>query len=913
MYESYYKLSNDPFRLLPDPGVCFPHRSSNRAWAYLRYALKRGEGIVVVTGPPGSGKTTLSERLLGEVNPAKVVAVRIVAAELSATDLLRKLAYEMGLQVEGKDRSMLSLMIERHLLGVERSHRSVLVVVDEAQTLSHHALEALRLLTDLQVQGKPVMQLVLFGQDELEGVMGAPGMEQFQQRVIAGCRLEPMDLVETKGYIEYRLSVANWRGDPSVNGPAVLAIYRYSHGIPRHVNKICSRLFLHASGEERHALTDRDVRVVVGDLRNELLAPVDDDPLAGESLSGGVFDSVYELSLVPAREEPATHVPAARVTSPAVRPMMDQGYATADSRPMSGQPATFVRYSRGRPARRRLRSLIRTLPLRLRDALVAAWAWLADALRHLPDRRLVAARLRDSTAAMRATLKTGFEKRWPVLRTKLMLTMQDLRTQRIGVAVPVMVLGAAAALIGIALLPFGGGSTAPTTRATDLATEADTAYRYAGNVLDGSQYVNSSAGKQPHGLPASTGGGEHDLSAGFNLADAGITQGEAVSAMAAAPDIRDGVVPIADGVAVGLVDELSRADSTLNIWAVARNASNEASGKDGVLWSREAEDTAHADASVATNDASAEPDKVTSGTVSTAAAAEPATSDDAGVANEKQIAMMFIRETDAQLDYVRFLPATGAGKVAETPPPAVMESGVSYAAELELVDGAEPDATGASTLPERPVVIAQVEDTSSTTAAPDVIAHADDSLSTSSMSDAATVAADASPTAAPAAPEDVADAPAPAAPSVPSKVTQLLAAAEEAYDADRLLLPEKRSAYGYLQAVLAVDADNAAAHAGITRIVDRYADLAREAIAQENFDRAERFVDRGLRVNSRSTLLRALQQEVDVARAEAEAVAMAEAEMARLAAQPEVVEPVVETPKPKLSNFQRLMNFASGL
>ena len=73
MYEAFYDLSSDPFRLLPDPGICFPHRSNARAWAYLRYALKRGEGIVVVTGAPGTGKTTLSERLLAECHPAKTV------------------------------------------------------------------------------------------------------------------------------------------------------------------------------------------------------------------------------------------------------------------------------------------------------------------------------------------------------------------------------------------------------------------------------------------------------------------------------------------------------------------------------------------------------------------------------------------------------------------------------------------------------------------------------------------------------------------------------------------------------------------------------------------------------------------------------------------------------------------------
>ncbi|MGB5637674.1 MAG: AAA family ATPase, partial [Sedimenticolaceae bacterium] len=225
MYEAFYKLAEDPFRLLPAPGICFPHRSCAKAWAYLRYALQRGEGIVVVTGPPGSGKTTLAERLLNELNPAKTVSVRLIANDLNATELLRKLAYSCGLPAEGMDRALLGHRIERYLIELEHSQRRALVLIDEAQTLSHHSLEAMRLLTDLQSRSRPVLQLFLLGQEELEGVICAPEMTQFQQRVIASSRLHTMDLTETKAYLEYRLGFADWAGDPSINGPAVMAIY----------------------------------------------------------------------------------------------------------------------------------------------------------------------------------------------------------------------------------------------------------------------------------------------------------------------------------------------------------------------------------------------------------------------------------------------------------------------------------------------------------------------------------------------------------------------------------------------------------------------------------------------------------------------------------------------------------------
>jgi hypothetical protein len=130
-----------------------------------------------------------------------------------------------------------------------------------------------RRLSDLQPKARAVLQLILFGQQELEGVLAAEGMEQFQHRVIASCKLEPMSARETKAYLKYRLAAAGWSGSPSFTGPAIVAIYRHSHGVPRYVNKICSRLMLHGSTMEKHLLEESDVEAVVDDLRKERLAP----------------------------------------------------------------------------------------------------------------------------------------------------------------------------------------------------------------------------------------------------------------------------------------------------------------------------------------------------------------------------------------------------------------------------------------------------------------------------------------------------------------------------------------------------------------------------------------------------------------------------------------------------------------
>ena len=261
MYESFYRFSGDPFRLLPDPEVCLLQGSCAHAWSYLQYAVKRGEGIVVVSGVPGSGKT----------NGAQTVGVRLVAHRAAPSVVLRSLAHAFGLEIDPLDDAQLEFGLERYLIDLAHSNRRALVVVDEAHTLSSESLEVLRLLADLQSHSMPVMQLFLLGDEELAMMLSAPRMAQIQQRVIASCRLHPMSPSETRAYLEYRLERVHWHGIPAIDGPAVAAIHRHSGGLPRQVNKICSRLFLYASAEEKQALGEADVQAVVEDFRSELL------------------------------------------------------------------------------------------------------------------------------------------------------------------------------------------------------------------------------------------------------------------------------------------------------------------------------------------------------------------------------------------------------------------------------------------------------------------------------------------------------------------------------------------------------------------------------------------------------------------------------------------------------------------
>jgi type II secretory pathway predicted ATPase ExeA len=275
MYKQFYQLVTNPFRLAPEPDFCFSHTGYRCAREYLDFALAEGEGFVMVTGRPGTGKTMLIETFLKEINTGKVVARRIAVSGYGATDLLRAIAYAYGIEAAGMEKGTMRHRIQQFFVQQEQAGRRVLLIIDEAQTLSHAALEELRILADLQTQSRLMLQLVLVGQESLQELMRIPDMEQFQQRVIANYQLLPLNLKDTRSYIEHRLLQAGWNGDPEFSGAAVLGIYQLSKGVPRHINKICNRLLLLGFGKGSHAFDEQDVLEITAEMREEQLMPME--------------------------------------------------------------------------------------------------------------------------------------------------------------------------------------------------------------------------------------------------------------------------------------------------------------------------------------------------------------------------------------------------------------------------------------------------------------------------------------------------------------------------------------------------------------------------------------------------------------------------------------------------------------
>lgn len=270
MYAAFYGLESEPFQINPDPRFYYASKQHRRAKAYLEYGVMRNEGFIVITGEVGAGKTTVVRGLLDSLDADKVVAANLVTTQLDAEDTLRMVGAAFGVRVKDVSKSDLLMALEAFLVNHTSQGKRCLLIVDEAQNLSHRAVEELRMLSNFQYGQQALLQTFLIGQPEFRAILQSPGMQQLRQRVTATCHIGPLDLAETQGYIEHRLKCAGAKpGRPSFDAAAFEAIFKGTGGIPRRINLVCDRLLLAGYLAGKDGFAGDDVAEVVSELNDE--------------------------------------------------------------------------------------------------------------------------------------------------------------------------------------------------------------------------------------------------------------------------------------------------------------------------------------------------------------------------------------------------------------------------------------------------------------------------------------------------------------------------------------------------------------------------------------------------------------------------------------------------------------------
>ena len=276
MYESHFKLREQPFSLTPNTQFFFNQYSHSQALNTLVFALESGDGFVKIVGEVGTGKTIICRKLLSMLGE-KYCAAYIPNPYLTPLELRVLFAEEIGAAVtpDMPTHQLLSVINQR-LMALAEQGRQVVMIIDEAQAMSAETLESLRLLTNLETEKRKLLQVVLFGQPELDMLLARDDLRQLRQRIVYQDYLQPCgDSQALRHYLHYRLQAAGYQGGDLFSRAAISLLFRASGGVPRLVNILAHKSMVCAWGCGQHRVNARHVARAVGD--------------TGESTAAGKF------------------------------------------------------------------------------------------------------------------------------------------------------------------------------------------------------------------------------------------------------------------------------------------------------------------------------------------------------------------------------------------------------------------------------------------------------------------------------------------------------------------------------------------------------------------------------------------------------------------------------------------------
>jgi len=274
MYEAYFGLREKPFALTPNTEFLVQLAPYQACLNMLHVALGEGEGFIKVTGEVGTGKTLICRALLKQLDSERYQLAYLPNPGMSPSGLRQAVARELHISgIEELDTQGVLEVLQRRLIELAAAGKSTVLLIDEAQGLPIGTLEALRLLTNLETEQAKLLQVVLFGQPELDVTLARNDLRQLRQRITFSYRLRLLDLKDTTRYLTERLAVAGYRGEPLFSRAAVRRLVHDSGGIPRLLNILANKALMAAYGEGRKHVTPRHVQRAMRDTDSVQPAP----------------------------------------------------------------------------------------------------------------------------------------------------------------------------------------------------------------------------------------------------------------------------------------------------------------------------------------------------------------------------------------------------------------------------------------------------------------------------------------------------------------------------------------------------------------------------------------------------------------------------------------------------------------
>jgi len=270
MYNAFFRFSESPFNLTPDPRFLYRSRQHEEALANLIYGVRHRKGFIVLTGEAGTGKTTLLECLRGFLNAQHIAFASLFNSRLSPDQFFEMLAYDFELPCARASKTEVLFALNTLLLRQSELGSTTALIVDEAHNLDPDVLEEVRLLGNLENPGGKLLQIILAGQTELDRKLESPDLRQLKQRIVLRCHLDAFQAADTDLYIRFRLERAGMPDQAVFPPPLVGVIYERSEGIPRLINSLCDNLLLTAFAAESPVATVEMLDEVCRDMHLEL-------------------------------------------------------------------------------------------------------------------------------------------------------------------------------------------------------------------------------------------------------------------------------------------------------------------------------------------------------------------------------------------------------------------------------------------------------------------------------------------------------------------------------------------------------------------------------------------------------------------------------------------------------------------